>query len=323
MLLLIAVSAFAQTREPNSAVSLMFAVDGKKIPCGSMRVQLNLDSVLIVPQLTPSGFIVPAEFNKSPSDWSDDEKVAVRVNCGGFKFRFLLHPSWVTPGLWEVGIAYPPFWIERFRYTTAIEQGTWISYLMSECDGCDPGVETMVSHPNPPASLLGSLLREQPTASGGNARDIAYSLAVFKVQYRKNREYLVELLNTCLDRPKDSPEDEVCDAKLLDYLTNLYWRGDEGLLKPLLQLADSRKDVINEVGTFYGQLLDRHTTAALKTMQSLSISKQRTVCKLAGEDDLSMNPPKLERVELRLRAEHDEVADRCLQEAKTGAGSTP
>jgi hypothetical protein len=109
----------------------------------------------------------------------------------------------------------------------------------------------------------------------------------------------------------------------LDYVTNLYWRGDNGLLDPLLQLADSRKDVIYEVGTFYGQLLDRHTTIALQGMRSLPIAKQQVICRLAGEDDFSMDPPKLERVVEGLHAAQDEVAERCLHEAERAAGHVP
>ena len=58
----------------------------------------------------------------------------------------------------------------------------------------------------------------------------------------------------------------VCDAKLLDYLdvSVLAWR--RGLLMLLLHTADSRKDVINEVGTLYGQFLDRHTMATLQSI---------------------------------------------------------
>ena len=115
----------------------------------------------------------------------------------------------------------------------------------------------------------------------------------------------------------------MCDGKLLDYLTNLYWRGDSDLLAPLLQCADSRKDVIEEIGTFYGDLLDRRTAAALRGMREVSIDKQKEICSMAGEDDLSLNAPKLRRVTSRLHAAQDDVAERCLQEAVRGAGHTP
>jgi hypothetical protein len=323
-MLLMAVSAAAQTREREAVIFVMFAVDGKKVACDDLKVELSFGGRRIVPKRIGNGFIVPPEFLKTSAGWPPDQKIDVSIRCGEFALIFpQLHPSWVSPGHWELGIARPPYWIERFRYSAALEQGTWLSYLVSECNGCDPGIVTTISHPNPPPSLLKHLRHEQQTASGEGARDIAYSLAVFKAEYRQNRDYLVDLLNACVSRPKESPEDDVCNGKLLDYVTNLYWRGDDGLLEPLLQLADSRKDVIDEVGTFYGQLLDRHTAATLQAMQSLSIAKQRTICKLAGEDEFRMDAPKLERVVDRLHAAQDEVAERCLQETARAAGHAP
>jgi hypothetical protein len=322
--LLLVLSAAAQTRERDEFISVSFAVDGKKVACNDLKVELRLDARQILPKRTSGGFTVPTELNKTSSGSSPDKKIDVSVSCGEFTMNFpQLHPSWVSPGRWELGIAYPPYWIERFRYSTALEHGAWISYLVSECNDCDPGVVTTISHPTPPPSLLRRLRSEQPSASGEGARDIAYALAVFNDDYQQNRDYLMNLVTTCLSRPKDSPGDEVCDDKLLDYVTNLYWRGDNGLLDPLLQLADSRKDVIYEVGTFYGQLLDRHTSIALQGMRSLPIAKQQVICRLAGEDDFSMDPPKLERVVEGLHAAQDEVAERCLHEAERAAGHVP
>jgi len=322
--LLVAVIAAAQERERNGFVSVTFAIDGKTVACENLIVDLLLDGRHIVPKNTDQGFTVPSVFAEKPSQWPPDKTVDVSVSCDKYTVTFpKLHPSWVSPGRWELGIEYPPYWMERSRGTTVIERGAWLSYLESECNGCDPGVVTMMSHPDPPASLLAGLHHEQPNASAGRARDIAYALAVFGSEYDRNRDYLVELLSSCLSRPRDSPEDNVCDGKLLDYLTNLYWRGDSELLQPLLQSADSRKDVIDEIGTFYANLLDRRTAAALRGMQEISIDKQRTICNMAGEDDLSLDPPKLERVTDRLRAAQDDLAERCLQAAEKGAGRAP
>jgi uncharacterized protein with HEPN domain len=47
------------------------------------------------------------------------------------------------------------------------------------------------------------------------------------------------------------------------------------------------------------------------------------ICKLAGEDEYSINEPKLERVAGRLQAIGDETADRCLQEAEKAANDVP
>jgi len=236
----------------------------------------------------------------------------VSVRCGEYTLDFpRLHPSWVSAGQWEVGIAHPPYWIERFRRSAALEHGAWISYLISECNGCDPGVVTMVSQPNPPAQLVELLQKERENASGELARNIAYSLAVYNSEYQRNRNYLLSVLDGCLSRPRESPEDDECNAELLDFITNLYWRGDDGLLAPLLQAADTRKDVILEIGTFYADLLDRHIDAAIQGLRVLPREKQTLVCTLA-EDDLSFDSPQFERVRKNLREARSEVADRCL-----------
>lgn len=305
-------------------ISMTFVVDGKPIACTNPKVQLRWDGRTIVPKRTDRGFVVPVVFNKKPSEWSPDKKVDVTVSCGEYTLSFpKLEPWWVSPGQWALGIAYPPYWIERFGYLRAVEQGTWLSYLEFECNGCDPGIFTTISHPTPPAPLLANLRREQPSSSGERARDIAYALAVFDTEYQRNRDYLLESLNACLSRPKESPENDVCDGKLLDYMTNLYWRGDSALLQPLLQLAESRKDVILEIGTFYANLLDRRPATTVDGLRKLPPEKQRMICKLAGADEYSINQPMLERVAGHLHAMGDETADRCLQEAEKAANDVP
>lgn len=320
LLAMVAATASAQTHEPTQSISVAFAIDGKPISCDHLKIQLRLNGRKIEPKYTESGFAIPAVFDKKASAWSADEKVDVIVSCGKYTLTFpKLHPTWVSPGSWKVGIVHPPYWFEEFRYTSAIEHGMWLSYLVSECNQCDPGVITSISHRTPPVSVVKLLQVEQPTASVEHARDIAYALAVYNVEYRQNRDFVLGLLNDCLARPKESSEDDVCDHRLLDYITNLYWRGDSTLLPLLLQIADSRKDVIGEIGTFYARLLDRRTAIALEGLQGLSIDKQQTVCRLAGADDFRLDGPEFDRVTRQLHYIGGEVANRCLREAESAA----
>lgn len=313
-------SLAAQRIDRNQFLSVKFSVDGEEVSCPDLRITLRFHGHAIVPELSGHGFVVPAVFKNADQD---ADKVDVGVICGGYSLDFPdLHPSWVSPGDWEFGIAYPPYWFEEFSYTTSIEHGAWISYLLSECNNCDPGVYTTISHPTPPENLVTSLKREQPDASGQRARDIAYTLAVFGLDYQPNRDYLLRLLRSCLSRPKESSEDELCDSKLLSFLTNLYWRGDDELLPSLLQIADSRGDVIGQIGYFYGDLLERHTTAAVTGMSKLTLEKQRGICGLAGKYDLHIDTPKFERVAENLRSLGTVVATRCLREAESKAGAT-
>ena len=87
-------------------------------------------------------------------------------------------------------------------------------------------------------------------------------------------------------------------------------------------MADRRKDVIGQIGTFYAQLLDRHAVVAVQEVQSLHVAKQETICQLAGDDDFSIDAPRLNRVAQQLHAIGGEVADRCLREAERAANRT-
>jgi hypothetical protein len=311
--------ALSPTLLASGFISVKFVIDGEPISCTS-TVKLRLDGRTIVPMRTDRGFIVPAVFNEKLSDHSPVKSVDVTVSCGEYTLIFpKLEPGWVSAGRWEVGIAYPPYWMKQFGYLEVLEKGTWLSYLESECNDCDPGVFMTISHPSPPKLLVTSLRREQPSSSGERARDIAYAFAVFDTKYQRNRDYLLETLTACLARPKESPEDEVCDGRLLDYVTNLYWRGDSGLLQPLLQLAESRRDVIEEIGRFYANLLERNTPNAVDGLRQLTPEKQQVICKLAGQDEYSLDEPELERVAKRLNAIGDETAKQCLKIAEQAA----
>lgn len=319
LLPIMGICSAAKGSERRNLISVTFSVDGKTVGCNERKLRLRLHGELIEPEALSGGFVVPATFNKKSSDWQSGDSVDVGFTCGEYSLNFQLHPSLVSSGRWEFGVEYPPHWIE-YGWTGAIEHGTWLSYLVSECDDCEPGVVTYLSHSDAPPSIPARLREEQPAASGERARDVAYALAVFRVDHQQNRDYLVQLLTACLSRPKESSEDEVCDGKLLLYVTNLYWRGDAELLGPLLQMADSREDVIGDIGRFYANLLDRQPIATLSGMRNVSADKRRTICSLAGEFELRLDNPKFERVADHLRAAGDEVAGQCMQEAKRASG---
>ena len=316
LLLLISISAIAQQQKDksNELISVTFSIDSKPVSCKTLQVRFRFDGLTIVPKIIDSSFVVPSAFEKKPSP---DEKIDVSVRCGKHTLEFpQIYPAWISSGYWELGIAHPPFWFERFGSSAAIEHGTWLSYLEFECSGCDPGVLTTISHSTSLPRLVKLLLREQPSATGERARDIAYTLAVLGSEYRQNRDYLLSLLNACLSKSTLPAENDVCNARLLEYMTNLYWRGDSELLIPLLQIADDREDTIGQIGYFYGDLLDSRTNVVLQGMVILAAGKQQMVCKLAGEYDFSINSPKFERVSKRLRAIGNQIAQRCLEEAQ-------
>ena len=273
-------------------------------------MELRLNDESIKPKQTVQGFEIPEAFRRPASQWKADQRVDISLTCGGHTLVFPnQHPATVHEGEWQLGIAYPLYALKEYGYTHEFDHGAWLGYLVFEGE---PGVVTFSSQPSPPADLADALRREQPNAASARVRDIAYVLAVFDVDYQKNRDYLMSLLKNCLSRPKESPEDDVCDGDLLSFITNLYWRGDNALLVPLLQIAESRRDVIDDLGTFYSDLLDRRGAVALSGMGELLDDRQKLVCRLADEDDLRFNRPKRDRIIALLREAKSAVATQCL-----------
>jgi len=318
VLSLASTSQAAQNRPVEPRISVAFAIDGEPVPCNNLKVELRVDRRLIPVKMIDHGFIVPDLFKKLYDAPRSRRKnnIDIRVNCGEYYFEFPgEYPARILPGEWKLGIRYPQTWFEGRREEPAIEKGKWISVIDWECNECEPVVESTTTHTDLPTAVVDRLRREQSSAQGEKAMDIAYALAVFNIDYEKNREYLLSLLDICLSNPSKAPLDGICDdTKLYKFLANLYWRGDYKLLSTLLQTSDSHADVVDEDGYFYGDLLDRRTAEILRELDSLSTEKQKAVCRLAGKDDLSMDLPKEERVSKQLKAIGGESATCCLQE---------
>lgn len=285
----------------------------KDLSCRGLTVELQLDGKTIRPSYVDGGFVVPDEFKKLKAlGLGTRRKTNVTVTCNGHALEFPgVYASWVSAGRWTVGIDYPPF--VHFTHHGMVEKGAWVSYL-----GFD-GIELWIAHPDPLPGMVEQWLKEQPTATGERARDIAFALAVSNANYQRNRDYLMGTLGACLARPKGSAEENGCDYELLDDVTNLYWRGDRTLLQPLLEIAAWREYVIEGIGTFYNDLLDRQPDAVLAGLRALDAKKQNVVCQLAGDDSLGMKSVQMERIHNSLKAVGDELAARCLQVAEGAA----
>jgi hypothetical protein len=310
----------AQSRAVKPHISVTFAIDGETVPCDNLKIELRVDHRLIPVKMIDSGFIVPNLFKKLYDSPRSHEKnnIDIHIECGEYSFDLPgEYPVRLLPGKWEMAIRYPTTWLTDSKENVLIEQGVWLSYINWNSDGCEPCTVTMISHSDLPVATVNRLHKEQSNSEGTRARDIAYALAVFNFEYDRNRRYLLNLMNTCLSKPKDTTsndDDDVCDSRLGDYLNNLYWRGDNELLKVLLNLADSQAEAADDNSYFYGDLLDRRTTEFIRGLESLPTENQQIVCKLAGKDDLSIDSPKEERVAKQLTLIGGEVAMRCLQE---------
>ena len=304
-------------------VQVTFDDDGTPVGCKTLQVELRFDGRTIKRTYKNGEFTIPAEIEevKASGKPAEENTVGLAVECAGHKLRFPhVNVHWLGAGYWKIGVDYPPF-LDEFRRTRAIERGAWISYLQFEPRGYH-GFEMVLEHPKPPGRLLRRFRKQRPEATGASARDIAFALAVFRYRYEQNRDYLLGLLENCAREPENAPEDDICDMQLLDEVTNLYWRGDSTLLRPLMQLPASHP-ATGEIGTFYADALGRNTADFLGTLPDVPVEKQRTICESAGADEFSMNQPAQDRVTERLRAMDDDVAHRCLQELERAANDVP
>ena len=114
------------------------------------------------------------------------------------------------------------------------------------------------------------------------ARDIAFSLAVMKVNERQNVNYLLRLLQSCSATRGGDPRYE-CDGKLVYEVSTLYWRGHNDLLLPLFGTgdfleSDSYPFAGSDVSEFYGYLLSWRQDALLTALAALPAQTQQAVC---------------------------------------------
>jgi hypothetical protein len=304
-------------------ISLDFVVDGKHTDCPDLDVTIGFENRTIRPERSEHGFHVPALFlkgNKS-EQFRQNKKVNIAITCGEYSLSFPeMYPISLSPGSWKAGIARPPFWFDDLSgpSDTILRKAAWLSFLEYECYGCDPGIIVAVSHDDPPVDFVDRLRAEQQHSNDQGSRDTAYSLAVFNSDYQSNRDYLLKILNDiCLKKPLTSPEDDVCDGTLISYIANLYWRGDRVLLQPLLEIPHSRES-FQEIGQFYAEILDERPSAAIDAIKKLSTDQRQEVCRTAGEDDLSVDSPKLKRVEDQLQQIGSEEALQCEAMVKMG-----
>ena len=320
--LLAGVASGQPTLPSGHSIGVRFVVDGNTVPCSDLSVKLSIGDQEIVPVRIKDGFVVPqAILSAYANEFSRIRaNIAAKIACGERAVMATgLYPAQVLPGTWEVGIACPTSWFDS--PAGARETGTWVSYIVSECNGCDPGVVISQAHEDLAQDEIQRLRAEQRESSGERARDVAYALAVFRSDYRTNRDHLVTTLSQCLARPVNSPEDDVCDPRLVQYLANLYWRGDNELLHVLINLAQQREDVVDDAGTFFADLLDRRTQIALNELGSVPDDKQRLVCAMAFDSDLRFDPPKLNRVQSNLKRIGTEIGRRCLDALQRAASN--
>jgi hypothetical protein len=143
-------------------------------------------------------------------------------------------------------------------------------------------------------------------------------LAVFGVEYERNRDYLLEVLHRC--RAKQNSD---CDDDTADLAIGLFERGHHEMLHPLMLIAPESDAGLSEtLGTFYSDALTQQPRTFVDEISQLPASGQKAVCRLAGSTDGGgMASDVLNKARRKLRAIGGSVALQCLRQVEIGAKS--
>lgn len=318
--LVFVLNGLAQKTAQRPSIAVTFTIDGVSVLCDNLVVELHVGKHLVPVERIDHGFIVPSIFSRLYASPPSRRKnnIGIHVTCDAYAFDFQdEYPVRLLPGVWELAIDYPDSWFER---SSGAEIGEWVSSIEWACDECEPVVVESQTHSSIPAEVVERLRKEQPAATGTRAMEIAFALAVFGLDRERNRNYLVDLLTVCLSSPDKPAIEGICDhVRLTSMIANLYLRGDSELLNPLLKVADSDAYVAEEIGDFYAEMLDRRPAEILRGMESLPIAKKQAVCRLAGENEHSVEIPRFQRIAENLRTTGSDLARGCLQTAQVAA----
>ena len=164
----------------------------------------------------------------------------------------------------------------------------------------------------PKNEAISKLNELKKSASGKRLQEISFLLAVLGSDYEKNRDYLLSLLNNCATRKG------ICDEDPGAYLVNLYRRGHNELLAPLLDAANTRHAALAELlGSFYSSVITRSPSAFVAAIKTRPQPEQKNLCYMAGAGDGSGMPPEeVNKVRKALRTSSDKVAKDCLAQVE-------
>lgn len=164
----------------------------------------------------------------------------------------------------------------------------------------------------PKDEAIHRLNEQKKNATGKRLQEISFLLAVLGSDYEKNRDYLLSLLNNCTSGKG------ICDEDPGAYLVNLYHRGHNELLPPLLDAGRTRHAALAELlGSFYSSVITRTPSAFIAAIKSRPQPEQKTLCYMAGAGDGSGMPPgDVAKVQKALRGSTDKAAKDCLAQVE-------
>jgi len=157
--------------------------------------------------------------------------------------------------------------------------------------------------------VIGLLRVKQVRATGKQAQQVAYLLAILGSEYPTNRGTLVNDLRRCTAKPVRE-----CDGDTAAFVIDLFQRGDETLLRPLFDAGLAGDNPASKVlGNFYVDLITKNPGKYLDGLRTYPPLLQRDICAMAGKGDGSgLTPAQLQTVRTRLSGIGSPPARACL-----------
>jgi len=241
--------------------------------------------------------------------------VKAEFDCDGVRVEFpSIDATWISRGGWDISRDYPPY--SGDEAAASPRHGTWTtSFGYEPLDGDGP--QQLQEYSAPFSGLVDKVAHEPEPDSVSDRISLEHAKAFLHINYDHNRYLLLARFQTCLEAKSANQSD--CDSSLGAFLINLYWRGDDGLLQPLMSAAADKLEVLQEMGYFYGELLSKKPDAALMGLRNLSITKRDVVCRQAGEDYFSMIPAQEGIDTKKSLQQHGGIGERCWRIAREAA----
>jgi len=166
------------------------------------------------------------------------------------------------------------------------------------------------------STAIKQLRSAQKTAVEEQSVEVAFLLAAYDSDYRKNRDHLIDNLRGCT-----TPAVKYgCDEGVAGYLIALYQRGHKDVLKPLMLVGkDSYSEVVAEgLGSFLSNLVADSPDAFFDTIRQFPPEAREDLCGLVGmADGGGLSADQLQRVRTELKTRNDELSLTCLQTIET------
>lgn len=132
----------------------------------------------------------------------------------------------------------------------------------------------------PKVDAINALTKAQPNAFGQRADSIAFLLVLLGQNIDTNREHLFASLREC------RPDPDNCNDQVIEYLGNLYSRGDNLVLEPLLDAVPKADTVVAEgLGSTLDDMIAANARPVITALARRTPAQQRGVCQLVAAGD--------------------------------------